>query len=355
MFHGLEFGWRTAVLLTAVSPMLVIAAALPTAITNRLANRTLAALLVVMTGVVTPWMIGFAGFYDRWQILSFVPLSLNLAVMPLIWLYVTALVTGDWPARGWLHLLPAGAQAALKVAESQTGFVPALAPLADLALLVGFVFYGLRVRGLLSHYRRALAEHRADDARFAVAWIGAAWIAIVALFLLSLGHKVWGLFQPLGYRGLMGLHVGLALIGLYLAVEGWRHASLKFPHLRDLSATPAPTPRDWSQLGRDFAERVRREDWLDDPELTLPVLARHLGTNAAYASRAFNEGLGIPFSDFVNGERSARVAAMIEAGRREDLLDLALEAGFASKATFNRAFRRRFGVSPSTFRRRLKS
>jgi AraC-like DNA-binding protein len=80
-----------------------------------------------------------------------------------------------------------------------------------------------------------------------------------------------------------------------------------------------------------------------------------LGTNAAYASRAFNEGLGVPFSDFVNGERSARVAAMIEAGRREDLLALALEAGFASKATFNRAFRKRFGVSPSTFRRRLKS
>jgi AraC-like DNA-binding protein len=335
--------------------MLLIAAALPSAIINHSANRTLAALLVVMAGVVTPWMIGFAGFYDRWQVLSYVPFSLNLAIMPLIWLYVTALVTGRWPARGWLHLTPAAAQAAVKVGESLTGFVPAMGTLADLALLAGFLIYGRRVWDLLGRYRRALAEQRSDDARFAVSWIGAAGFAIIAVFLLSLSHKVWDLFQPLGYRGLMGLYVGLAMIGLYLGIEGWRHAFLNFPHLRDLTAAPAPTPRDWSLLGRDFAERVRREDWLDDPELTLAVLARHLGTNAAYASRAFNEGLGVPFSDFVNGERSARVAAMIEAGRREDLLALALEAGFASKATFNRAFRKRFGVSPSTFRRRLKS
>lgn len=34
-----------------------------------------------------------------------------------------------------------------------------------------------------------------------------------------------------------------------------------------------------------------------------------------------------------------------------DLLNLALEMGFASKASFNRAFRARFGMAPSEWRR----
>lgn len=38
-----------------------------------------------------------------------------------------------------------------------------------------------------------------------------------------------------------------------------------------------------------------------------------------------------------------------------DLLQLALNAGFSSKATFNRAFRAAFHLSPSEFRRRLRS
>ena len=46
---------------------------------------------------------------------------------------------------------------------------------------------------------------------------------------------------------------------------------------------------------------------------------------------------------------------MIDAGRDDDLLDLALEAGFSSKASFNRAFRSAMGVTPSDYRRRLKT
>ena len=45
----------------------------------------------------------------------------------------------------------------------------------------------------------------------------------------------------------------------------------------------------------------------------------------------------------------------LEAGSEATLLDLALEAGFASKATFNRAFVQRYGMSPSAYRARLGS
>ena len=111
MLEGLSFGWRTAVLTVAVAQLLALAVALARTLANRAANRVLAALLVVMALVVMPWLIGFAGFYDKWMWLTFAPFQITLAVVPLGWLYLRALTEGELPT-GWTHhLLPGAVQA----------------------------------------------------------------------------------------------------------------------------------------------------------------------------------------------------------------------------------------------------
>lgn len=65
MLIGLVFGWRTALLTVVVVQLVMIAIALQRVLANNLANRTLAALLVALAGNLMPWLIGFAGFYDR--------------------------------------------------------------------------------------------------------------------------------------------------------------------------------------------------------------------------------------------------------------------------------------------------
>ena len=79
-------------------------------------------------------------------------------------------------------------------------------------------------------------------------------------------------------------------------------------------------------------------------------LARRLGTNSGHLSRALNDGHG-GFADAVARIRAERVAARIDAGESGDLLGLALEAGFGSKASFNRAFKAETGLTPTEFRR----
>ena len=77
-------------------------------------------------------------------------------------------------------------------------------------------------------------------------------------------------------------------------------------------------------------------------------LARRLGTNTNYLSRALNEGLGQNFSEFVNRQRIAEAQRML-AGPGE-VLDIALAVGFGSKASFNRAFLAYTGRTPSASR-----
>jgi AraC-like DNA-binding protein len=366
MLEGLSFGWRTAVLTVAVIQLLVLAAALSRTLANRSANRTLTGLLVVMAAIVMPWLIGFAGFYDKWQWLSFAPFQITLAVAPLGWLYIFALTEGRWPQRVWRHLLPAAVQAAYLTACFVALPLPLKSAWADrssdayslltsVGLLAQMAFYLPRAARQLRAYRAALGEHIADQQRYAARWLAVALAALGTLFVTWAIYLAWDLVDPLGYKGLMGLYLAMAACALFLGIERWRHAALPFPHLADLALAPAPEPRDWAALGREWGDRIRAECWARDPDLTLSRLARRLGTNTGYLSRAINQGIGCNFSEFVATIRADAVAQRLRQGDAADLLTIALEEGFGSKASFNRAFAARHGVAPSVFRRQVSN
>ncbi len=361
MLNDLSFGWRTAVLLVPFVQLVLIAAGLVQLLENRTSNRTLAVLLLVLAGIITPWMIGFAGFYDRWQWLSFVPVSITLAVAPLFWLYVHALLKGCWPVRGWWHLAPALAQ----FAYLATCFVALPLPLKDewlgqqaeayglitgLGVIGGLTAYGIASARLIARYRAELPQQVSDTHRYALGWLSQAMAALFVLLAVWTLYNTWDFVAPLDYRGFMGLYVAIAAIALFLGFQGLRYADRRFP-MPELPAVDSQT-RDWAVLGRDWAASTRAQRWHTDPELSLALLARRLGTNTGYLSRAINEGLGVNFATFVNRLRCETVAEAIAAGRSEDLLELALEAGFSSKASFNRAFRAEYGCTPSAFRQR---
>lgn len=356
----LVFGWRTAVLAVVFIQLLLLATALARQTRNRPANRTLAALLVILAGVITPWMIGFAGFYDKWRWLSFAPFAISLAIAPLAHLYIHALIHGRWPMAGWRHLVPAGVQFAYLSGAFFILRQPfkndwldrsaiAYDVITGVGVFAGLAIYGATNRSLIQRYGMWLSRQRSDDHRFALAWLSRAVAALFILLAVWTGYGVTDLVHPLGYAGLMGLYVGIAAIAVFIAIEGWRHAALPFPTI--MEAEPAlPPSTDWKMRADDWAERVRGERLYADPELSVSSLARTLGTNSAYVSRAFNEGLGQNFSAFINRLRSEDVAARLREGTDADLLDLALDCGFSSKASFNRAFRAAFECSPSAYR-----
>ncbi|MCK0129470.1 helix-turn-helix domain-containing protein [Erythrobacter sp. F6033] len=347
--------------------MLVIATALTRALANHTANRSLAILLVVLVGTLTPWAIGFAGFYDRWQWLSFAPFSHPLAVAPLFYFYLFALVHGRLPGRLSLHLaapiifgavmvisflLPADAKSTW-ARISSGGFDIVV----SLGIVVGFAMYGRLSWLLLRRYRVWLASERSDDDRFAARWLQNILIGGAALLAVWAVYEVTNAVIGLSYRGLMGLYIVIAILGTALAIEGWRHAHLPFPSMpfgldaglqEDKQAEPRPT------LVKDanrWVEQIRQDRLYEDPEISLARAARHLGTNQSYLSRAVNEQFGMNWSALINGMRSEAVAERLAVDASADILRTALECGFNSKASFNRSFRAHHGMTPSAFRR----
>jgi AraC-like DNA-binding protein len=367
----LYLGWRTAGLGLASVQILCLACAIGLTPTQRRANRLLAASLVALVGVLTPYAIGYAGAYDAWRWLTFAPFSIPLALGPLLYAYARSLEGSERLGRLAGHLAPAIVQAGYftvcfllpldaKWAWYTGGHERWVGPIWNVLTPASLAYYSWAIGRVLRRYRSRLADQRSDDDRFSAPWLSRVRAAILIGLLVEAGFWLWSVSTGgIDYFQETGLYLSLAALGLYLAVSGWRHAALPAPLVSRMVPPSASNgdvgaaSPDWSAVASDFAARTRAEAWWKDADLTLPLLARRLGTNSGRLSRAINIGLGVNFSTFVNGQRAEAVAAALQTRPGADLLDLAFEMGFASKASFNRAFRARYGVAPSQYRRQV--
>jgi len=137
-----------------------------------------------------------------------------------------------------------------------------------------------------------------------------------------------------------------------LAFWGVRVAPILLASLPSPAPAAAPPKERYEQSGTMAMETERL---FLDPTLQLRSVAERLGVNANQLSEAVNDGSGQNFNDFLNGYRVAAVRKRFDAGDHDQLtfLAIAYECGFNSKASFNRAFRKHTGMTPSAYVKRL--
>jgi AraC-like DNA-binding protein len=88
-----------------------------------------------------------------------------------------------------------------------------------------------------------------------------------------------------------------------------------------------------------------------DPMLTLPALARKARIPPRHLSQVLNEDLHQNFFDYVNTRRIDESKRLLRENARMDktVLEILLEVGFNSKSSFNSAFKRYTGMTPTSF------
>jgi AraC-like DNA-binding protein len=142
--------------------------------------------------------------------------------------------------------------------------------------------------------------------------------------------------------------------------QGEKAASLAAGHLYDLvallldGAVSGGAARNPRSLGAARLELVKREvrARLGDPGLGIESVARRQGVTPRYIQRLF-EAAGTSFSDFLRERRLERAYRLLDdpAGVGErTIAAIAFDVGFCDLSTFNRAFRRRYAMTPSQVR-----
>ncbi len=106
-----------------------------------------------------------------------------------------------------------------------------------------------------------------------------------------------------------------------------------------------------SRLYNQICHLMTDERLFVNPDLNRDDVARRLATNGNYIADAIREATdGQTFTQFVNRYR-LRYASQQLTATDVPVEQIALDAGFNNRQTFNRLFREQYGMSPSDFRR----
>ncbi|MCX6283413.1 MAG: helix-turn-helix domain-containing protein [Bacteroidetes bacterium] len=112
------------------------------------------------------------------------------------------------------------------------------------------------------------------------------------------------------------------------------------------------TPEQKKQLAEDLESLMKNERIFIQSDLTIDQIAERLKTNSKYISQIINEFYSQNYYHYINSYRIQEAKSLMTdpANDKYSILGISNIAGFASKSTFNTAFRKFTGTTPSEFR-----
>lgn len=365
---------------------LFLAGALLAQRSNRTANRLLAALVVAFTIFLASGVYYGTGLFRLYPYFFGVSYQMPWVFGPLVYLYARAASDRSWrfERRHLLHFAPvlvstilavpfyvmSGAEKIALYDRLQRGELPALIVSIDPLKFVSGISYSVVTLLYLRRHRLRIRNSYSNIERVNLTWLlwlagvaAAIWVLATSLKLGAVGPRVRDdhislaiaiVIYAIGYRGLRQPE-----IFSYERVEEPEPPEMVSP----VTADPLQRRQERSGLAAGEAERLERDllalmekerPW-KEPELTLADLAARLESTPHKVSELLNARLQQTFYDFVNGYRVREVQRRIASGenRTRTMLTLALDAGFASKSTFNQAFKSRTGQTPSDYRKAI--
>ncbi|RBP47051.1 helix-turn-helix domain-containing protein [Arenicella xantha] len=194
------------------------------------------------------------------------------------------------------------------------------------------------------------------------------WLWSLIAFMVS----IWGLkilFYFISRAPIVNVLADCLLVIMvyFIAIVQWRNPTLfQIQQLTTQSEQPAESsskpPTDGlldqetrSSVLRLVQDRVQQQALYRNSELTLAALAEQVGVSVHHLSETLNQYGGKNFNRFINEYRVAEVCQQLDQNSESKLIDLALDAGFASKSSFNAIFKKITGLTPSAYRRQLPS
>lgn len=328
------------------------------------------------------------------------PFSMLLG--PAVYFYCRALVSPQvlrLARRDLRHLIPFGIGVAMvaltQIALAHTPSVlnpQAKATGATLVVVAAFAvyfsvfisstsFYVVQVVRLLMRYRRTKFDYFASIEGRSLTWfewmiglLSLVWVVNLVIYALALA----------GLEHLLSPNVQAIIEAIWLYALSfmvlWQQAIFK-PYRHGSSAPPAEegegesaAPLAAPELGEGQGkyqrsaldeERMRRisakveramaQDQLyRNQNITLRHLSDHTGVSENYLSQVLNHALGRNFYEFINHWRIKEACALL-AQQTMSIVEIGEEVGFNARSTFNAAFKKETGLTPSEYRANLRA
>lgn len=363
---------------------------------NHQANSLLAAMVLVVSVILSFSPILIPSVYTAFPFFIRIAEPMRLLIAPLLFLYVTAQTGGIVNRRSLIHFAPFVLYVAFLMAtfyfqpaEEKIKFLTEnLAGKSKwyniflLARSLHFFTYLIFSLRLLRTYAKRIRNEYSSIERINLHWlrnlVAAMWLWWAIQLVVHIG-------MLLGFPGLRSLNIIVGLLGtlwMYLLAYTAIMKADTFVYVSSAQELPVPlgangvlvdvaehnamltserrrtetsAVREEPQKGIALREHLqhfmeKQKPYLDS-QLTLQKLATLSDIPAYRISDILNKHIGVNFFDFVNRYRVEEwKRQIIDVSPSTTIQEVAFQSGFNSKSSFNAAFKKHTGQTPSEYR-----
>lgn len=315
-------------------------------------------------------------------------MSSALLIAPCLWLAVREIVEGERPRlsslhRGHLLAIAIGVVLTLPLLQtthlglSYVSEARASDPVHDRfvhgTMLLCLTLFAAQVPYYLWRCRQLLVrEIRAGNVSLAApspfAWLHLPLAIVFTTWLVGLLRTIYGAFgatTPGHVVSFALIQAGVTVAVIYVIVR--REAGFEDQVVVASLEVPEPSPAESAaprgryartELNPALRERIRRkiegalqdETLYTDSLLSLRSLSGAIKEKTHYVSQVINQDLGSSFYELINRRRVEHAKNLLRISPKQSIIEIALAVGFNSKSTFNAAFRRQVGMTPTEYR-----
>ena len=337
---------------------------------HRRAHRFLAAILFFFSYRLIAEILHFFGLgrYDTWY---YFLLEYNWIYGALIYFFVLSYLNPEFKLqrKHWIHFLPVGIEVIWSFFIKAQNFYwdgtrESLSWLGYWGYVVWmhyptmFVVAGILIL-YYAHRAYKLVINPPQVPGYKIIPENIQWIkrVLIALVLFSIIFTLLTVIETIFFNyafSFIGypIFIVLAIITYWLGLEGFSRRNVIAFKLVEI---PSDKEMEQLQAVADKIEEAMNTDRLyAEQDLTQAKLAEAINTKTYLVSKAMTVVFQKKFSDYINELRFKRLQELLEdpANEKYTLLSLAFDAGFNSKASFNRAIKKITGQSPKHLRPR---
>ncbi|WP_395372930.1 helix-turn-helix domain-containing protein [Marinicella sp. W31] len=337
-------------------------------------SKRILGIAILMFCLVNFRILFYASGLAQMTWLRFIPLGSELLLPPLFYLYAVSLTQPQfkWLKTDFLHLLPGllillfdcllyVISLTASDFQHQKTLIQSMGynqvnSVEDILIVISSVVYVFMGYRRLFNYRSWLFELKLDHTYPIYSWLSNVMIIMsVFVFLLLVNQSLDSLtmMAPSHVFRWQLFNVIIAFLIYYMGFMGYKQENSKLYqaklNLETMSKKLAG--RNIKDLSNQLDQLFDNQAVHLDPDLSLSQLAQMMNTTAENLSFVFNHNYKMSFRDYINQRRVSAVKHRLDTISDSDfsILDIALDCGFNSQASFYRAFKKFVGKSPKAY------
>lgn len=333
---------------------------------QRLANRLLAGLLLLFALTLVEYVLYWTGYIYRYPHIANLSVPFPFLYGPIMWLYLRMIYEGKGLKKQDLWLLLPFVCAVLIFGQwywSDTATKQAILegtqkfPTNPWLMRVQFWGRMLWFAGFaIWIWVYILRRPRVGESGRWAKWLSGFYLVFVLAYI-----SYFILIRFPFFNSSWDYHISAVMTGMIylIAYAGYVQPAV----FQGFNWTEAAAPTKYRNSGltteasRSLLQNLqwimREERLYHDAEISLDKLANQLQASKHHVSQVINEQLGSSFFDYVNQLRVEEAKNMLAETSRSDfhVIEIAYAVGFNNKVSFNAAFKKATGMTPTEYRK----